>query len=74
MMMLLRSLHSIASQRGDGLRPELLRMIAPSSPWTDVEKMFNELSTSETAEKPADDANRQPRSATIIVMPFNKRG
>lgn len=30
MITLLRGLHSIAAQRGDGLHPELLRRIAPT--------------------------------------------
>jgi len=33
MMTLLRSLHSIAARRGDGLRPELLAMTTPAHGW-----------------------------------------
>jgi hypothetical protein len=38
MMSLLRGLHSIAAQRGDGLRPELLEMLTPSAAWSTIEK------------------------------------
>jgi hypothetical protein len=34
MLMLLRALHAIAAQRGDGLRPELVQMISQSPPCT----------------------------------------
>jgi hypothetical protein len=39
MMTLLRTLHPIAARRGDGLRPELLEMIAPSPACSDLEKV-----------------------------------
>ncbi len=39
MMPLLRCLHQIAAQRGDGLRPELTEMSAPSPAWASVERL-----------------------------------
>lgn len=67
-MTLLRGLHSIAAQRGDGLRPELLRMMTPSPAWSGVERMSE--ATEGVDRKPADDLRIQ--TAEVVAMPRKK--
>lgn len=56
MMTLLRGLHAIAAQRGDGLRPELLEMITPSPAWSNIEKMGNAAPAERDNPSPNDEA------------------
>jgi len=74
MMTLLRGLHSIAAQRGDGLRPELLRMITPPPAWPGDERMGNAACGQDTDGKPADVMEQPTRSAEVVPMPLRKRG
>ena len=74
MMTLLRGLHSIAAQRGDGLRPELLRMIKPSPAWSEVERIGRATIAEDTDGNPADEMERQVQSAEVVAMPLRKRG
>ncbi|MEI3854353.1 MULTISPECIES: hypothetical protein [Ensifer] len=73
MMTMLRGLHSIAAQRGDGLRPELLRMIRPSQAWSGVEHMGSAACSQDTDSKPADEMDQPARSAKVLAMPSRKR-
>jgi len=76
MMTLLRGLHSIAAQRGDGLRPELLEMTTPSPAWAEVERMSGAMIIEDTEGKTAPEMERraQSQSAEVVVMPPRKRG
>jgi hypothetical protein len=73
MITLLRGLHSIAAQRGDGLRPELLRILTPSSAWSGVERMGSATVGDDTDAKTADDMAKHARSADVVAMPLQKR-
>ncbi|KRD68196.1 hypothetical protein [Ensifer sp. Root278] len=74
MMTLLRGLHSIAAQRGDGLPPELLRMITPSPAWSEVERMGSAAIGQDTGGKPADEMEQPTRSAEVVPMLLRMRG
>ncbi|MBV7521220.1 hypothetical protein [Ensifer sp. ENS12] len=74
MMTLLRGLHSIAAQRGDGLRPELLRMITPSPALSGDERMGSAAIGEDTGGKPADEMEQPTRSAEVVPMLLRKRG
>ena len=72
-MTLLRGLHSIAAQRGNGLRPELLRMITPSPAWSGNERMGSAACGQDTDGKPASEMEQPTRSAEVVAMPLRKR-
>jgi hypothetical protein len=55
MMTLLRGLHSIAAQRGDGLRPEFLRMSTPSPAWDGIERTSSGAVAEDIDGKPDDE-------------------
>lgn len=66
MLGLLRSLHSIAARRGDGLRPELLAMTTPAHGWTPELRLVGSSDQVEPSEcsKPV-----APRSPHITKRP-----
>lgn len=66
MMTLLRGLHSIAAQRGDGLRPELLRMVATSPGWSEVERISNAAVNDDIDGK---HERRSSQSAEVVALP-----
>lgn len=67
MMPLLRCLHQIAAQRGDGLRPELTEMSAPSPAWTGVERMGTTSPLEDLGVEPSIWGAPEPRSVTARV-------
>lgn len=73
MMTLLRGLHSIAAQRGDGLRPELLRMTTASPAWSGGEHMGRTAYDQHTDGRPADEMEHLTRSARVVPMPLRMR-
>jgi hypothetical protein len=73
MMTLLRGLHSIAAQRGDGLRPELLRVFTPSHAWTEVERVGSVAILDDTGAKAVNETERDGRSAEAVPMLLPKR-
>jgi hypothetical protein len=68
MMTLLRGLYSIATQRGEGLRPELLEMVSPP-PQSSIAKM-GDASPDKIASPELD---KCARSAEIVALPVQKR-
>lgn len=72
MMTLLRSLHTIAAQRGDGLCPELLNMVAPSPAWAGLERMEHGIGVAKGARLDGG-AKGNGRSAEIVVLAAQKR-
>jgi hypothetical protein len=74
MMTLLRGLHSIAAQHGDGLRPEFLRIITPSPACARVERLGSVAIVGDTRAKPVDEMERHTRSAEVVAAPLQKRG
>jgi hypothetical protein len=73
MIILLRALHSIAAPRGDGLHPKLLRVVAPSPAWADVERLGSAANVNETGAKPVNETERDGQSADGVSMPLQKR-
>ncbi|PZP54081.1 MAG: hypothetical protein DI595_01185 [Agrobacterium fabrum] len=73
MMTLLHRLHTIAAQRGDGLRPELLRMISPSSTWSAIDDAARAASVSVESERSEQQQARDRLSAEIVVLPARPR-
>jgi hypothetical protein len=74
MMTLLRGLHPVAAQRGDGLRPELFRTSTPSPAWVGGERLGSVAIVEDTGAKSVDEMERHARSAEIVVEPLQKRG
>ncbi|WP_143348570.1 hypothetical protein [Ensifer adhaerens] len=73
MMTLLQRLHSIAAQRGDGLRPELRRAFTPSWTWSEAERMDDTAAGENFGGNPADAKEEGSRSAQVVAMPQRKR-
>jgi hypothetical protein len=74
MMTLLLGLHAIAAQRGEGLRPEFLRMITGSSAWADVERMDGASSVENTDDdNPVEEIGKNDRSAEVVAIPLQKQ-
>jgi hypothetical protein len=72
MMTLLRGFHSIAAQRGDGLRPELLEMITRSPAWSGLAKLGEVTSFEEGNEKEGGENSQRPIEPQIIKLPTRK--
>mgnify|MGYP000036967835 CR=1 FL=1 len=73
MITLLRGLHSIAAQRGDGLRPEFLTMTTPSPAWAGVERMGVTTTAGDAGGTSADRLVAGEKMAEVAVMPQRKR-
>jgi len=69
MMTLLRSLHAIAAQRGDGLRPEFLEMTTPSPAWSNIEALVCAPAKTDAKRKP----ERWHPDADVVTFPIQKR-
>jgi hypothetical protein len=69
MLMFLRSLHPLAAQRGEGLRPELVPKIAQASSRTSVEQPTGVPSE---GKEPAASADASPPLA-IAVSPLRHK-
>lgn len=72
-MMLLRNLHTIAEQRGDGLLPELLERITPSRALSAIERTDSPAIV-EDADAASLDPAQHVRSAEVGAMPPQRRG
>jgi hypothetical protein len=68
MMSLLRGLHSIAAQRGDGLRRELLRMLTPSATWSDIEQTSDAGVDDEAAESTIGEEGVRSRPTNVVAL------
>ncbi len=68
MMTLLRGLHSIAAQRGDGLRPELLRRLVPSAPWSDIKRASDTGVDDKVSESPTGVEGALPHPTNVVVL------
>ncbi|WKL22474.1 hypothetical protein QYR00_18385 [Agrobacterium tumefaciens] len=73
MVTLLQSLHSITTQRGDGLRAELLGIFTPPPTWSGVEQMRKAITCEEIDGAPGDKMKPDILSAEIVRMPLRKR-
>lgn len=74
MMTLLRGLHAIAAQRGDGLRPEFLTMTTPSPGWAEIQRMSAITAVGTFDGKPIDEGGASAQTAEVVAMPQRKRG
>lgn len=67
MLMLLRALHAIAAQRGDGLRPELVQMISQSPPCTSIDRAAEVPKKGDEFSSASEDVP-SPSSAVIVLV------
>jgi hypothetical protein len=64
-MRLLAGLHAIAARRGDGLRPELIRLLRSPEPRSEVDQTWPDTASSDDNTLIRSEAPRDPPTAIV---------